>query len=80
MIDIEKSKIKSDYEKIIDSFFWQEFVKRIRRLRQTASRNCETLDVSKVPFYQGQCAVIDMILKLPEQILREIEKSKGTTS
>ena len=79
-MNIEKSKVKSDYEKIVDSFFWQEYLKEIRRLRQAASRNCETLDVSKVPFYQGQCAVIDMILRLPEKILKEIKKSKGITS
>jgi len=79
-MDIERSRVKSDYEKIVDSFFWQEYLKEIRRLRQVASRNCETLDVSKVPFYQGQCAVIDMILRLPEKILKEIKKSKGITS
>jgi len=79
-MNINKTRIKNDFEKLEESFFWQEYISRIKRLRQIASRNCETLEVDRVPFYQGQCAVIDMILKLPDQILKEIKESKGTTS
>jgi hypothetical protein len=64
-------KVKNERDSIIQTTFWAEYEKGIKKLRKKASHNCETYD--DVAKYQGEIQGYDRVLTLPDKLIPEEE-------
>ncbi len=64
-----QAKLTKEFEEIIKTEFWKNYNKRLEKIRDSASRLCETQPIEKILKFQGIVRGIDLVLEIPDKIL-----------
>ena len=66
------NRVLDEYANVVDSEFWKTYIKNITNLRDSQVKQLESAPLEKISRIQGGISSIDLILGLPERIIRSI--------